>query len=224
MVEDWNPSFVIPVTYGRSGSTLLMGLLNSIDGYSIVGENNDSMKYLIDFYINMRDVVFNTNGKGVDDAWYNKCSLEHLKLVVRRCMASICDPSHSAKCVGWKEIRYIRHLGSDLGKFLSNLFFISDCRFVFLTRDLDDTCKSEWWARNPNCKKNLGSFEDFVFRYIEDNKSQDWFHLTYEDLCKGNVRSLFSFLGEDFDYESVKKVLAHPWGYKTDGKIKVSKI
>ena len=27
------------VTYGRSGSTLLMGLLNAIDGYRIRGEN-----------------------------------------------------------------------------------------------------------------------------------------------------------------------------------------
>jgi hypothetical protein len=35
--------YVFVMTYGRSGSTLLMGLLNTIPGYLVRGENDDGM-------------------------------------------------------------------------------------------------------------------------------------------------------------------------------------
>ena len=41
---------VFVMTYGRSGSTLLMGLLNSIPGYLIRGENRHAMRHLYDFH------------------------------------------------------------------------------------------------------------------------------------------------------------------------------
>src|SRR5262245_42168913 len=43
-------SYVFVMTYGRSGSTLLMGLLNTLPGYLIRGENDDAMKFLYDFH------------------------------------------------------------------------------------------------------------------------------------------------------------------------------
>ena len=43
-------SYVFVMTYGRSGSTLLMGLLNTIPGYLIRGENDDALRFLHDFH------------------------------------------------------------------------------------------------------------------------------------------------------------------------------
>ena len=42
--------YVFVMTYGRSGSTLLMGLLNTIPGYLIRGENDDALRFLFDFH------------------------------------------------------------------------------------------------------------------------------------------------------------------------------
>ena len=42
------------VTYGRSGSTLLMGLLNTLPGYLIRGENRDALHHLFLFDQTMR--------------------------------------------------------------------------------------------------------------------------------------------------------------------------
>ena len=42
--------YVFVMTYGRSGSTLLMGLLNTIPGYLVRGENDDALRYLYDFH------------------------------------------------------------------------------------------------------------------------------------------------------------------------------
>ena len=37
---------VFVMTYGRSGSTLLMGILNSIPGWLLRGENRHAMRHL----------------------------------------------------------------------------------------------------------------------------------------------------------------------------------
>ena len=41
---------ILIITYGRSGSTLLQGILNSIDGCLIRGENYNAIFYLFEFY------------------------------------------------------------------------------------------------------------------------------------------------------------------------------
>ena len=45
-----NYQHVLIITYGRSGSTLLQGLLNSIDGCIVRGENYDACKGLFRTY------------------------------------------------------------------------------------------------------------------------------------------------------------------------------
>ena len=47
-VRDLDHVFVM--TYGRSGSTLLMGILNSIPGWLLRGENRHAMRHLYDFH------------------------------------------------------------------------------------------------------------------------------------------------------------------------------
>ena len=41
---------VFVITYGRSGSTLMQGILNSIDGFHIKGENNGFVFKLFESY------------------------------------------------------------------------------------------------------------------------------------------------------------------------------
>lgn len=41
---------VLIITYGRSGSTLLQGILNSIPGYLIRGENENLMAHFYNAY------------------------------------------------------------------------------------------------------------------------------------------------------------------------------
>ena len=41
---------VFVMTYGRSGSTLLMGILNSIPGWLLRGENRHAMRHLYEFH------------------------------------------------------------------------------------------------------------------------------------------------------------------------------
>src|SRR5215213_881342 len=60
LLRDGEPSaqglgYVFVVTYGRSGSTLLMGLLNSIPGYLVRGENWDALHHLFEFHRTLED-------------------------------------------------------------------------------------------------------------------------------------------------------------------------
>lgn len=219
--------FVLIITYGRSGSTLLMGILNSIPGFCIVGENWDSYKHLVSFYKGMRRVFEQCKDKEQvsTNPWLNRFSLEDLKHACRGCMSNIIDPSGDSGVVGFKEIRYPSHVSSNLGDYLDNLYFITDCKFVFLTRDLEDVCKSEWHRNNLNCEHDLKEFEDYVHKYIDEHSYQEWFHLTYEDMCKGHLKGLFEFLDvHEVNHEVLKAVLATPHSYKTTGVIKRSKI
>ena len=42
--------YIFIVTYGRSGSTLLQGILNSIPGYLVRGENRQALRHLYAFH------------------------------------------------------------------------------------------------------------------------------------------------------------------------------
>ena len=47
--------YLIVVTYGRSGSTLLQSILQSIPGYSFTGENNNVLLPLFHAFLRAED-------------------------------------------------------------------------------------------------------------------------------------------------------------------------
>jgi len=209
-----------------------MGILNSIPRYRITGENKNAYKHLMHFYEqmeysrraytsmgNMHDVYKSRN------SWWNEYDLGTLRADIRNLMRRLIDPHLKMRVVGFKEIRYptFKH---ELPHFLNWLHYITGCRFIFLTRRLDDTCKSKWWAENPRCKEYLSKFEKDVENYIKENHHQDWFHLHFEKLYeldnKGNkvcvlkpedFKELFVWLGEKFDENKIAEVLDVKYGY-----------
>ena len=226
--------FLLIITYGRSGSTLLMGILNSIPGFRIMGENQDAYASLLTFYIRLMDSlasnkIMEKNWKVYKscNSWWNEFDPDKIKERLRDVMVEHLDPYDNARVVGFKEINYGKHL--KLGR--DNLWFYLEwlhsvtggCRFIWLTRNLDDVCKSEWWSESPpeDIVKKLGNFECFMEEYIGAHSgSQDWFHLCYEDMIVGKLEDFFVWLGESFDKKRVDRVLRIPHGYKSKGKIK----
>jgi len=214
--------FVLIISYGRSGSTLLMGALNRIPGFKIVGENKMAHVSLMEFYDKMekaRDGSVNfaqnfNSGQDTTNPWWNDFSLNFLRDELRYLMSSLIDPERKARVVGFKEIRYSGV--KDLSQYLGWLYFITGCRFIFLTRNLNDACKSKWHAKNPKCKENLEAFEKRVWSHIEDNFHQSWFHLHFDDLhnTKPNkFKALFDWLGEDYKESNLSKVLSRRYSY-----------
>jgi hypothetical protein len=220
--------FLFIVTYGRSGSTLVMGVLNSIEGYSICGENMDACRLLKDFYYRWYNSIrsFKNNGMPKDsrNSWYQTCDISRLKTCCRNlvwCLCSECKTIDDDRVVGFKEIRWNKKDFEEYLIWLSVIF--SPCKFLFITRKLDDVCKSSWHKSESNCLNKLQEFEERMELFRSSHFYLDMFHLHFDDLYNvkpDDFRQLFFWLGEELDEEKLQDVLDRKHSY--DGKVKKS--
>lgn len=140
--------FVFIVTYGRTGSTVLQKLLNTMPGVYVAGENHGMMRGMFDAWRNAV-VLHDRYGHGhqaVDDPWYGALAADPdafaagLREVF---LATILKPPRGSRIIGFKEIRY---LAPDLGEqleFMAQHF--APAAFVFNRRAVADVSKSGWW-------------------------------------------------------------------------------
>lgn len=200
-----------------------MGILNTHKDIKMLGENNDAYRHLTSFYTDMirglqgnQTCEQNHNLHGTVNSWYNDFTPQLLKKCIRDMVCNIIDPENQYSLVGFKEIRYPSH-GAYITNYLNLLHTLFDCKFIFLTRDLNKTCISKWWAENTEgCIDKLSRFEKQIKSHIKNTKTQKWFHVTYEQLIKGDVVGLFEFLDVHYDkavYERIQKVLQRKHSY-----------
>src|SRR5689334_17410791 len=108
---------VLIVTYGRSGSTLLQGILNSIPGCLIRGENYAFCEGL---YLSYKSYLRTQREQGgdpttadVSSPWYGALHLDadqyaaDMGALVRAHLTRGVPPGTKLECVGFKEIRYL---------------------------------------------------------------------------------------------------------------------
>lgn len=204
------------ITYGRSGSTLLLGMLNSIPGYHILGENNDSFKHIYAFIndtfkacLNNKHCEQEYNLIGSRNPWYNDINVEQIFHAARIFMENIIDPNDQYTTIGFKEIRYPDHMDTDLSAYLDALHMITNCKFIYLTRDLDLVVKSKWFAKNPEeNRRKLTVFQDEMEKHINARKErQMWYHLTMDQMIHNDLQGLFDYLGENYHRETIAEIL-----------------
>lgn len=220
-------NFLFVVTYGRSGSTLLNGILNSISSYKIMGENHSAYSHMMRYYDAMM-VGLNSNATCEQNfntfqetnPWWNDFAEPQLRNNIRNGLINLIDPDYEYNTIGFKEIRFPKE---DLDRYLDFLHYIFDCKFLFLTRDLNDVCKSEWHSKDKDCKANLTNFEDNIKKHIKNNPQQKWHHVKYKEIIQEDFSRLFTFLGEKPDIEKLRKVLDTPHSFKTTGEIRTRK-
>lgn len=220
--------FLFVVTYGRSGSTLLNGVLNSLPGVRVYGENNMAVKHLWSFY---REMVksfsasenFEQNFGQFDscNSWNNPVDYLQLQESTRSFFLDVYDPDRMFDLIGFKEIRYPSMSKGELFSFLRWLDYVFvPAKFVFLTRSLDETCKSKWHAiDSAKCRERLDRFTLFLREYYDSFcMSQDLFCLHFDSLHDDSLqaldfRPLVDWLGLCFDEESIDEVLCVRHGY-----------
>jgi len=218
---------VLIITYGRSGSTLLQGLLNSIDGCVVRGENYNMCHGLFLAYRALQETKAQFgNGEyslSVTEPWFGAAWLDEQRFLedARKLVYHQLVPENGEtfpQCIGFKEIRYsppniefaLLHAYLD---FLSKLF--PNPAFIFLTRDHDQVVKSGWWknVEEVRVKRNLEQFEATVSTYANEKKFV--FTLDYLDITNRTFRlkELFEFLGAPYIEERIDQVLAVKHSY-----------
>lgn len=213
---------ILLVTYGRSGSTLLQGILNAIPSILVRGENHNFCWGLFQAWKSLMSAKSDFGrpaSASSTDAWYGAMDLnpELFLVQARELLKSQILPEgqRGPVCWGFKEIRYLDHL-DELPAFLDFLSrLLPRPAIIFNTRDHDDVCNSAFWKRAPaqTLRQKLAAADRLFLEYAENNDHA--FICRYERTVLGEqgLQPLFNFLGAQPDPAVLMNVLQSPHSF-----------
>ena len=209
--------YVFVVTYGRSGSTLLAGLLNAIPGYRIRGENYNTLYRLFQADAAIAkacDMFAGVDHLGPESAWYGTPQVRpHLYRagLIESFVTNVLRPEPGDRVIGFKEIRYTPLHMTDLTEYLA---FIRDSfprsKIIFNHRDPAAVARSGWWVDDTDAEAKIRAADERLLTYSADRRN---FHFFYDRIDGGldHIHALLRFLGEDLDDSSIRAVLGRPY-------------
>lgn len=210
--EDLDYLFV--VTYGRSGSTLVAGLLNAIPGYLIRGENGNALHHLFHFHQALaresQRPAGNTRRKthpwfGISDVPLRRSLASSRRLVLE----TVLRPKEHTRVTGFKEIRWYHDDVEEYVAWLRDVF--PGARFLVNTRDHASVLKSAWWAKEDPAVAGprLAAIESRLLA-LADSLGDAAYRIHYDAYVADPLvlRGLYDWLGEPWDEPSVRATLA----------------
>lgn len=205
--------FVFIVTYGRSGSTLLQTILQSINGYCIRGENNNVLWPLYQSVCALADARADHGHRPMapHEPWFGIDQVDaerYARRVVDLFLEEVIQPPEDARVLGFKEIRFHR-AGAD--RFEPFLNFIAShmapAKFIFNCRPWQQVARSGWWQDCDEVMvRDLVETADALYADYAAKHPAHCFIARYDDYS-GNPdywRDLFEFLGEPFDPDRIR--------------------
>jgi len=151
--------FVVILTYGRTGSTVIQALLNAHDGVCVRGENMNLPVSLFRAVRSARQTASHAppSPSPSNDPWFGAGNVspggmvETLRhLVVKDLLALPAD----ARWGGFKEIRHTPAHFQDFAEFAAYVKFLDELlpgvRFVLNVRSIEQTASSGWWVNDPD--------------------------------------------------------------------------
>ena len=205
--------YVFVVTYGRSGSTLLMGLLNSVPGYLIRGENWDALHHLFRFHRTLAEGSRRWDPArlrqrthpffGAGDFPVER-SIEGTRRLV---LDTVLRPRDDTRVTGFKEIRWWRH--EDLDAYVGWLREVfPGARFLVNTRDHAAVLKSKWWAKGGDNSEHLADIEQRLLATAA-RLGDAAYHVHFDEYVADptTLAPMFAWLGEEYDEASVKQTM-----------------
>jgi hypothetical protein len=206
--------YLFVVTYGRSGSTLLMGLLNSLPGYCIRGENQGILYDLFQYHTKAieagRKHGLQTEPLTPRHPWYgiDQYPVEVAAARMRQLVIdTLLRPEPGTRVTGFKEIRWWMPKPVEYLNFIQTLF--PEARFILNTRNLDDVARSSWYINKPNAREDLEGVEQRIKDAVARRGDRSY-HIHYDDYVRDSsvLRGLYEWLGEDYDPAQVADVMA----------------
>ena len=205
---------------GRSGSTSLQRIINTIPNSNICGENYAAVLDLLRFYKNIKRTTFDqvVGGKnpvsydklienGVKPAWYNSYKHEEIVEKIKQMITCMFKNKEGTTLWGFKEIRYSDG-NIDLIEEFKELF--PQTKVIVLIREnITQQAKSAWFKDNPNSVRIIRKNSNELIRFYKKHKDYVFF-LTFEKMfIKKHIWALFKFIQciEHFDDTKIEEVL-----------------
>lgn len=150
-------SYIFVITYGRSGSTILMRLLNLPETVEVRGENTNALFRLFQAISSVRRSKdrFGAEHRETSDPWFGADRIQpdaFEKTCLDSFVKTVLSPSKGVTHTGFKEIGHLPNRMDDK-EFEAYIAFIlsrfPDVKIVFNTRDPLAVSKSGWFKDMP---------------------------------------------------------------------------
>jgi hypothetical protein len=217
-----NDKIVLLCCVGRSGSTTLQRIINTVPNSNICGENHGAVIDLLRFYKNIKKTTFDqvVGGKkpvkydfliekNVKPAWYNSYNYDEVVSMVKFLIMRLFKNSVETSLWGFKEIRYDES-NIDLIEEFKELF--PQTKVIVLIREnMSKQAQSGWFKNDPNSIKLIKNHSECLVNFFK--KHPDYVHLlTFERMFnKANLWEMFRFIDciPMFDEKKITDVLSN---------------
>jgi hypothetical protein len=206
---------------GRSGSTTLQRILNTIPNSNFCGENFGALNSLLEFYKRLKySSLNNVPGhfnpasyeeiieKKIKPSWYNSYNFERTANMIRILITSLFKNKETTTIWGFKEIRYDNGK-INLIKEFKELF--PQTKVIIQLRDVESQMKSGWFKNDKNAFNYLVKINKELIEFY--NKNSHFCYLTtFQKMFeKNNLRNIYNFIGcsEHFDESKIDHILSN---------------
>ena len=210
------------VTYGRTGSTLLLAILNAHPKIRVLGENSGLVLQLYRSLNALDDYERHRDSMHEDTPSHPFFGAAHFPIdqyrgEITSLINGFFPPDDTFETTGFKEVRYDM---PDLDNYLDFLkSSYEDTRFIFLTREHSAVVKSGFYRdTDPEyLTKYLTVIESRFQSYAKKNPEAS-FQIDYKDLLSfDRIRELFTFIGHDASEDAWREAIStkHSYGQKS---------
>jgi len=219
-LDDSMDKIVLLCCVGRSGSTTMQRILNTIPNSNICGENYGAIFDLLRFYKNIKkttneQVIGGKNPvnydflieKKIKPAWYNSYKHDEVTSMIKFMIMRLFKYNNEVKLWGFKEIRCFNG-NIELIEEFKELF--PQTKVILLIREnIRKQSQSGWFKDSKNSYNFIMHQNENLINFFKNNKSYCYF-MTFERMfAKLHVKGMFNFIGcsEHFDEQKIIDVL-----------------
>ena len=199
--------FILICATGRSASTTLQRIINTIEESNINGENWGAINQLLESYMSIKKTnkwIIHRYVEGktkIKPAWYNCYNFENVKNNIKNTILSIITNDNSKKVIGFKEIRYYTKI------YLIDYFielFPNTKVICHIDDNINRQCASGWYTEDSR-----GYLKEYNKQLIAYSKSNENCYLSYMKnlFIIDEIKKMFEFLGEELDEEKYNYIL-----------------
>jgi hypothetical protein len=202
---------------GRSGSTTMQRILNTIPNSNICGENFGAVNSLLEFYKRIKITTYDyVPGhltptsydeivvKNIKPAWYNSYDFKQTVRMIKKMIINLFKKDRATKLWGFKEIRYY---GGDMKYITEFKELFPQTKVIIQIRENTIAQSNSGWHKDDEpaiAIDNITSMNNELITFYNGNKSYCYLTSFESMFDKENMKKLFTFIGFEKDYDENK--------------------
>ena len=190
---------------GRSGSTTMQRIINSVPNSNICGENFGAINSLLEFYKRIKTTTFDyvpghlrpasyedIISKDVKPSWYNSYNFQQTVVMIKILITSLFKNKETTTLWGFKEIRYDNGDIKYLREFKE--LFPQTKVIIQVRGNIAAQSQSSWLKKDKNAIQYLNTLNNEFYNFYNQNKEWCYFTTFEKMFDMENIKKIFEFI------------------------------